>query len=198
MSRPDDEPIIARPSPPIIVKPTEVPIAGPPIWLRQELGQRGKNTCYPTSIINASVAVGAIRPEEAGTAYESIMQDLLKVPNLWHEYNLNISNATPYLIDLFEYHLPIRVGYQQGGMKLITIPHSFTQIFEELDNPIRHTIVNRNAAHAYATVNKTQRSIVYIDATDPTNYRQTTQENFGTVFGIDSLGYVITTPIQPR
>lgn len=191
------QPIIIGPSEGIVVRPVNQ-IIGPPIFLQQELGIQSKNTCFPTSIFNASIALQVIDPQSASVLYKHIMQDLVSIPACWNGENLRITDNGAYLIRLFEHILPIRVGYQYGDQKFITGIHSYDQIHDELQFPTRHVIVNHRIRHAFATIDSSPDSIVYIDGMSPLNYQQAFRNTFGDIFGADEQGYVTTTPIQTR
>lgn len=171
-------------------------------FLSQETsGARGFNTCYPTSVVNASIALGVINGDKAKAAHEAIINDLIAIPGHWRGSELNISDTDEQLAQVIERHLPVRIGFHNRtqGRRLFLALRSHDSIVQSLlDHHETFVLPVRSRAHAYAIVGWSNKleSLVYIDPLDPFAHKFLNRERFEQNFAVASSGRVIVTPVR--
>lgn len=170
-------------------------------FIKQEtVSKRGKSSCYPTSIINAAIALGVTHLPEAQQIHDNILDDLAALPEIWRGAVLNIANQDERIAQVVENHLGVRMGIDHPNLgRLFLVPRTFQSIYDDISSGVStHIIVVAEGIHAYATIGVTQSGLLYIDPLDPYSRTEVAQETFNNFFHADSHGWVTTTPIRPR
>lgn len=173
-------------------------------FLKQEtISDHGKNTCFPTSIINAVISLGSVNTENAKLFQDAIVEDLIAVPDLWDGSLMHINTFDPRIVEIIERYLPIRVGYDSEIGRMITVPRSFNQIWIDLaSGDVSYVVTVEQAAHAYAIVGARiengRNAVSYIDPLDPHSTFIASEELFVEKFHPDQNGWVIATPVRER
>ncbi|MBI2039831.1 hypothetical protein HYT18_02040 [Candidatus Microgenomates bacterium] len=170
-------------------------------FLAQETGDiRGKLTCYPTSIVNAAIALEVVTTEEARIAHTEIINQLITIPDLWNGPVQIIRAQDTRIADIIENYLPIRLGVDDSEIgRLMNVPRTYTQIYQNLlERRQAHVIIVPDRAHAYAVIGARQEGLAYIDPFDPYTIHVGSEEWFKKNFQPDNDGCFGTTPVRQR
>lgn len=170
-------------------------------FLQQEtIGKRGISSCYPTSIINSAIAIGAISPQEAKVAHPPLLNALRDIPELWKEGIMSFNTDDPRVADIVEGLLHVEIGYHlPGGQRVYLIGQVFEQVYRDLlFRRQAHVVVIRRPAHAYALVAARGDMIRYVDPLDPSRPVYVDKDGFNSIFQADEDGLVHTTPVRRR
>lgn len=171
-----------------------------PHYLRQEtFDKRGRNTCYPTSILNAAIAVGSLSLEHAQAYHDAIVEELIAEPDLWNGSVMRIQTQNPRIAEVIEQYVPIEIGVDSEVGRLLTVGRSFEEIRRDLESGRQaHVVVVPEAVHAFAVVGATPREVQYIDPLDQFTRYFGSEQWFQKMFRPDSRGEVVTTPVRAR
>lgn len=170
-------------------------------FLKQEIfTKRGKSSCYATSVVNASIAVGAISPEGARAVHDVLLDDLVAVPDLWNGAVQRIRTQDTRIAEIIEEYVPVRIGEDTEIGRLMLVPRTYGQIWRDLVTQRRaHVITVPEAVHAYAVVSARENGeIVYIDPLDPYSHYIGNEHWFARNFHPDNNGWVNVTPVMAR
>lgn len=169
-------------------------------FLEQErFTDRGKNTCYPTSIINAAISLQTISTGDALRIHRTIIDRLIAVPDLWNGSLIHINTLDPRIAEIIEEYIPVEIGILEPSLgRLLTVPRSYQNIRRDLvTREAAHVVTVEEAFHAMAFVGfDEQARIGYIDPSDPFIKSYATVEWFNKTFGADEHGWVISTPVK--
>lgn len=174
-------------------------------FLRQETNvDRGKNTCYPTSIINAAIAIGVVSPEHAKLFQDAIVEDLIAVSDLWDGSFIHINTDDSRIAEVIEDYFPgMRIGSDEEGMRLMLVERNFGHIWRDLVTGVcAHVIIVKELSHSYAIIGARiengENAVSYVDPLDPKTTHIGNQKWFSEVFRPDSNGNVKTTIVKKK
>ena len=174
------------------------------LFIKQEtVANRGKSTCFATSIVNAAIALGAVNLKDARAQHPNIIAHLIAIPDLWNGATQRIQTFDTRIAEIVEMYLPIRVGLDSNAGRLMIVYKTFNKIWEDLvTREAAFVLTVPEAIHAYALttarVEDGEKAIAYIDPFKPHETRISSQGWFKKAFYPDSNGCVPTTPVRKR
>lgn len=140
-------------------------------FLKQEAArERGKNTCYVTSAVNAAIALGVIGIPKAIQAHERIVEELARLRYLWDGSLLIVDSRDQTIPRAIERHIPnIYLGFKPENWPGMIYKEACN--FEAIQNRLAggHTFVAlvRRQAHAYAITKDYDGILEYVDPLNP-------------------------------
>lgn len=170
-------------------------------YLRQEtIYNRGFNTCYPTSVVNAAIVLGAINTEEARAAHEQLVGDLITDPSLWRGSNLDVGSNDRRIAEIVERHVPVRLGIESENLERVNylVALTFERIRRGLfTNQETYVLLSRGGGHALAIIGWSPRGeLAYVDPLDPITIRLAREQWFVQKFKAAAHGAITVTPVR--
>lgn len=152
------------------------PISG---FLRQEtVGERGKNTCYSTSAINATVALKALKPSNAIAVHRQVIDDLMGIPDLWNGSFISVGGADPRIAEVIKRYIPeislgidipiMKNGHIVGSTRTYSRNFSFDEVLDGLRTGKQaYVVISRESNHSIAITRAFGREIEYVNPMYP-------------------------------
>lgn len=161
-------------------------------FLKQETArERGVNTCYITSAVNAAIALEVIGIRKAIQAHERIVSELMQIPRLWHESFLNVDSTDETIPAVIQSHIPrICLGFRpNNGPRIYKEGWSFEAVQNGLIEGHKFVAIVRAKSHAYAITQAYGDCLAYIDPLNPNTRHLTQPRRFPKLLAPNEYGY---------